>query len=272
MATIYEELLQRKNTKRLGKELDARLNLKLTQILKDTCNIDLSIVESPFSQRQIVAALHEPIEEPKFSVFSNGVMVVSFDFSNGTATVTLHPKRKVLTVSFHFTKLSSDFIFPYNAKDCFVTVDNDMNFIELQFRVNFCLFKSTLDGIAPTASNQTSSVVSIQVIQDNKGVITKQFIYGNSHTKFLKKLSDHGLDPLFMNSDDIFSNLLFRFMKVHSEQPVIFYDEFKEYTSYQELMVSVDSMVYFMNMFAEQYNRDLYLLKSRLILFEMSNI
>lgn len=272
MATVYEALLERKTTKQLGKELTSIMNVKLTQLLKTTCNIDLSIVKSPFLQRQIVAPLHEPIEDPKFSVFSDGVIVVSFYFENGMATVTLFPKRKLLTVSFHFTKLSSDFIFPYNAKDCFVTVDNDMNFMELEFRVNFCLFTSTLEGIAPKASNHTSSMVSIQVIQDNKGVITKQFIYGNSDTKFLKKLSDHGLDPLFMNSDENFNNLLFSFMKAHSEKPAIFYDTFKEYTSYQELMVSVDSMVYFMNMFAEQYNHDLYLLKSRLMLFEMSNI
>lgn len=147
-----------------------------------------------------------------------------------------------------------------------------MNFMELEFRVNFCLFTSTLEGIAPTASNNTSSMVSIQVIQDNKGVITKQFIYGNSDTKFLKNLSDHGLDPLFMNFDENFNNLLFSFMKSHSEQPAIFYDTFKEYPSYQELMISVDSMVRFLNMFVEQYNHDLYLLKSRLMLFEMINI
>lgn len=269
MATIYEELLKRKNTKRLGKKLTSIMNVKLTQLLKDTCNIDLSGTVAPFSQWYFID-LYDLSPHPRFSVFSDDVMDVNFHFKNGSATIMLCPKRKVLTVDFHFNTLSCDLMFPYDSKSCFVTVDHDMNFIEAQFRINFCLFKSTIDK---TDSSRTSSMVSIQVNQDKQGHIKKQFIYGNNlYATLLKELSVHGLSPAFFNSDDSFNLILSRFMKVNVEHPDMFYDEFKEYISYQELMSSVDSMVCFLNMFAEQYTNELYLLTSRLMLIEMRNI
>lgn len=269
MVTIYEEFLKRKSTKRLGKELTSIMNEKLTQLLKDTCNIDLSGTDSPFSQWHFID-LHDLHPHPRFTVFNDGVMDVNFHFKNGSATIMLYPKRKVLTVAFHFNKLGCDLMFPYDSKSCFVTVDHDMNFIEAQFRINFCLFKSTIDK---TDSSRTSSMVSIQVNHDNQGDVKTQFIYGNNlYATLLKDLSAHGLSPAFFNSDESFNLILSRFMKVNTEHPDMFYDEFKEYISYQELMSSVNSMVYFLNMFAEQYNNDLYLLTSRLMLIEMRNI
>lgn len=50
MATVYEVLLERKTTKQLGKEFTSIMNVKLTQLLKTTCNIYLSSIAQPFKQ------------------------------------------------------------------------------------------------------------------------------------------------------------------------------------------------------------------------------
>lgn len=62
MATVYEALLERKTTKQLGKELTSIMNVKLTQLLKTTCNIDLSIVESPFRSGRLLLLYMNPLK------------------------------------------------------------------------------------------------------------------------------------------------------------------------------------------------------------------
>lgn len=271
MATIYEDLLKRKKTKRLGKELDARLNLKLTQILKDTCNIDLSSMVQPFKQWHYID-LHNLSPHALLVVMNDGTINVDFHFEGGSASMYLYPNQNLLTLRFHFQRFKRnefDAIFFYDAKSCIVKIDHDMNIIKTNLNVSFSFLKSSSTN---WVVDTTYDPIIIDFNESNKNS-ESQFVYGkNLDGMLLKKLSEHGLDPFFLVADESFKRLLSRFMSANSIHSVLFYEEFKEYISSNCLLSSTYLMVCFLNMFLEDYKNDVYSLTSRLMLIEMSTI
>jgi len=145
-----------------------------------------------------------------------------------------------------------------------------MDFCHACFQQGMTFSKAIFDN---TYSSPVFSDIYFDYVLLNDGIIIKKIRYDNyMHYEHYKKLTDYGSHFEINDLSDHFVSFFIRFLKICAEHPHKFYEEFKEYTSYQLIMDSINGFVTFCNLFYEQYSNDFELLNSRFIVIEMQVI
>lgn len=224
MDTIYNELIKRKTTRSLGDELTSAISLKLVQLLKESCNIDLSDLNNPFKQAAIIDL--SELSWPLFSIAPDGTFYITFHFIHGMASLQLYPDKQSLTLSFGFNYEHLDFILPSNSKSCNVTIDNNMSFIDCNFEVGFLFSTVTLNNIESKRIFDMDFINTEDVhkIEDEKDSLNEVIYYNYLHT-----LTSYELDPLLIKHDLLVQSIFTKLMDLHSKYPHICYSGFENH-------------------------------------------
>lgn len=224
METIYDKILKRKTTRSLGDELTSAIGFKLVQLLKESCNIDLSDLENPFQQTSVIDL--SELSWPLFTIAPDGTFYITFYFIHGMASLHLYPDKQGLTLSFGFKYDYLDFILPSNSKSCNVTIDNNMNFIDCNFEISFLFSTVILNNIESKRIFDMDFVNPEDVNKiENETDALNEIIYYN----YLHTLVSYELDPLFVKDDLLVHSIFNKIMALHSKYPHICYSGFENH-------------------------------------------
>lgn len=225
---------------------------KLIDIFKIVCNIDLSSEEIPF--------------KPDGGSFGMEI-VYNYKFKYGRVYV--QTEKQEMQVMFIFDnpyELILPFSIPHRPHRCTVKVDHDLNFIESRFGFYRSFSNRTLDrDIAGYV------LFSFETINDGTKTFNSVAYSYNMESDDYIDLIHYGLINYSVPNND-FEQILMDFMTFCSDEPEDFYNVFVEYPTYEDLMKSVDKLVFFLNLLKQQYIENRELLKSRILLLNMQAI
>lgn len=254
MTTFYDRLLIAKDSTDLFSDILDEISQKLLQLLYESCHIDLSHIDEPFVMAHIG---------------TDKDLHIQYNTVFGGANFSLLSSTHELEVEFDFSKeYPTDYY--YKSKYCYLEIDNDMNLKKTRFNNAFPFSKAVLDG---AYTSHVFSSLRIDTYVDYLSNVSKHFSYENYlyHT-FPKDMRAYGLSAYFYFTNKDFEDLLATFLVHAGNYPFIFYEFFKEYPSYIDLMNSIDNMIQFLELFKTQYINDPDLLKSKILLIEMKLI
>jgi hypothetical protein len=253
MTNIYDAMVHFKNTKNPNWSMTSLVSSKLVSLLRQTTGIELQGDEPHFTKNISVCGLE---------------VAMDYFFKYGSATLSL--KDNELEVGFYFVhKDDNVYKTPFNAKQCRVYLDRDLNFKEAVFNYRVTFLKSLLNNY--DNSSEYADIKIQKII--NKDSITTTFKYQNySTSKEYISLHDKGLDTDFFIDDINFEVFFSNFMDSCSMSPHHFDELFPEYPSYLEFIENIQKAVEFLNLFKFQYINQFDLLKSRLLLLDMQTI
>jgi hypothetical protein len=250
--TIYADILKTGDSLSSNEKLTKTMVLKLENLFKVCFGIDL---------------LHSAETFEEYSYIDSGMITIGFKFPYGLTTVILHPESSKMSVSFHLNG-KIDLIHSYKSNFCHVNIDLDMNFIDLKFEYEVNFFKDMTNPY-----NSKSCKLILVTSKDNKLVTSRSFQYANSSSNLRTSMEHFKLEPQFLEFEDIaFINTFIDFISNCSIHPDSFYSQFENYPKHTNLVYSVGDMVYFCNLFHKEYVENVTLLKSKLLLSEMSCI
>lgn len=255
MQTLYEQILPVFETKIIADELRTIITIKLAAVFKTISGMDLE--PSDF----ICTDIYE-INRPTFR----------FDFPYGVIFLHCHLKEKTLKVSFHFNCLHNSIVssLPLKSRECDVELTQNMDFCNACFQQGTTFSKAIFDN---TYSSHVFSNIYLDYSLFHDGTITKKIRYDNYiHYEHFKNLTEYGSNFDINDLSDHFVSFFLRFIKICSDHPHKFYEDFKEYTSYELVMDSINSFVTFCNLLYDQYTNDFERLNSRFIVIEMQVI
>lgn len=254
MSTFYDRLLKAKDSTDLLASLHDEIIQKLLQLLNEACHIDLSHLDEPF------VMAHLGVDND---------LHIQYNTIFGGANFSLLSSTHELEVEFDFSNTYHTEYY-YKSKYCYLEIDNDMVFKKARFNNAFPFSKAVLDN---AYSSHIFGSLRIDTYVDYLSNVSKHFSYENYlyHT-FPKDMRTYGLSAYFYFSNKEFEDTLATFLFHAGNHPFIFYEFFKEYPNYIELMNSVEYMIQFLELFKTQYINDPDLLKSKILLIEMKLI
>lgn len=264
MTTIYDKLLVLTNKMadiddlifKLDNELDLEITSNLINLLNLSCGIDLSQVESPFSDHSL-----------SFDEF--GDLEISYTFPYGNSFICVDTTSKSLNVSFSFSNEVPIKLYKNNV--CYLNVEHNMQFEKCAFKRVIQYSKST---VGKPFTLPVWSVLIIYTAIDKVLNKTHQLHYQNNilysvDENNLINLFDKNINHFFKSPPNEFDELLFSFLNFNSLHDVEFYEVFPDYPNYDALMKSVDYLIQFLNLFFTQYTADKHLLHRKIELLEM---
>jgi hypothetical protein len=264
MTTIYDKLLVLTNKIvdmddlifKLDNELDLEITSNLITLLNLSCGIDLSQVESAFSDHRL-----------SFDEFND--LEISYKFPYGNSFISVNTTSKSLDVSFSFSNEVPIKLYKNNV--CYLNVDHNMQFEKCAFKRVIQYSKST---VGQPFSLPVWGVLIIYTSIDKDLNKTHKLHYQNNKLysvdeNNLINLFDKNINHFFKSPPNEFDELLFSFFNFNSLHSVEFYEVFPDYPDYNNLMKSVDYLIQFLNLFFTQYTTDKHLLHRKIELLEM---
>lgn len=207
--------------------------------------------------------------------FTNNISVCGLEvamdyfFKYGSATLSL--KNDELEVGFYFINKPDDvYPTPFNAKQCRVYVDRDLNFKQAIFNYHVSFSKSLLNNYEQSAVYAAIKIQKIIGQESTRTTVGYQNLL--SKAKEYTSLHDKGLDEHFFETDVNFELFFVKFMEACAKRPYEFYELFPEYPSYIDFMEKMYKAVEFLNLFNFQYINQFEVLKYKLILLDMQAI
>jgi len=247
MTTFYEEFTRHRLEKKFGYEPD--LNGIMIGLFIRIFGIDLSNEIKPFSSYGGSFGL-----ETSFS----------YRFKYGQMDVSTNKENMEVIIYFRDpTELSV----PYLAKQCTVKVDHDLNFIESRFH-----FYTQYSKIRLGIPHFGFSLLRVERVSDRERSYNSISYTADMNSDDYIDLSHHALDKHYFIINHQFETAFREFMTLCSKKPADFYNVFSEYPSYSDFIGDINQLIYFLNLFQQQYTQDLQLLKSRMLLFHMQAI
>lgn len=250
--TIYDEILKSNRSLSLNKNLMNTIVVKLENLFNVCFGIDF---------------LHSAETFEEYSYIDSGMITIGFKFPYGLTTVILHPQSPKMSVSFHLNG-KIDLIHSYKSNFCHVNIDLDMNFLDLKFEHEVIFLKNITN---PRNSNSCQLILVTNL--NNTLTASRSFQYSNSASNLRTSMEHFKLEPKFLEFEDLdFINTFIDFISNCSIHPNSFYSQFDNYPKHSHLTESVTNMIYFCNLFHREYTENTTLLKSKLLLSEMSCI
>lgn len=255
MTNIYESMVHFKKTKAPNWGMTPLVSSKLASLLRQATGIELQGDEPHFTNNISVCGLE---------------VAMDYFFEYGSATLSL--KNDELEVSFFFPRKDDNvYHTPFNAKQCRVYLERDLNFKQAVFNYHVSFLKSLLNNYDQSS---VYAAIKIQKIVEQDSTTRTTVEYQNllSNAKEYTSLHDKGLDTHFFNSDVNFELFLAKFMDSCAKRPYQFYELFPEYPNYVEFMEDMHKAVEFLNLFNFQYINQFDVLESKLLLLDMQAI
>lgn len=253
MTNIYDAMVHFKNTKEPNWGMTPLVSSKLVSLLLQTTGIELQGDEPYFTKNISVCGLE---------------VAMDYFFEYGSATLSL--KNDELEVGFYFPH-KDDIVFPtpFNAKQCRVYLDRDLNFKEAVFNYHVSFLKSLLNNYEHSCEYASISIQKNIELQS----ITTTLKYKNHSTSGKQiSLKPKGLETDFFSDDINFELFFANFMDSCAMSPHQFDELFPEYPSYLVFIENIHKAVEFLNLFKSQYINQFDLLESRLLLLDMQTI
>lgn len=253
MKTIYELLIQCQRRMTL-KCFKSNVNKPLILLLKKISHIDLSNEPYPF-------------------VADGGSLTIN-------VTVNYRFKYGRVAISANEHDIEVDFFFDpsylallnitLHSNRCTVNVDHNLNFIKATFNQPFSFYKKDLK----TEYNEHNyfNIMLSHTIELEKTYNSLSYNF-NHLDKYLKI---NGFDKRFYMHNFDLELLLIKFINFVAYNPDVFYLGFSKYPSYHEIIMDLNAIVNFINMFIDQYFNDhdnlIYTINQHLLLIDMDDI
>jgi len=249
MTTLYDNFIDcRSPTFRWS--YTPKVNEPLVTLFKLVYGIDLSNEVNPF--------------KPDGASFG---IDITFNYNFNYGQVNVSAKEKDMEVTF-FIKDADKFRIPFHSSRCIIKTDHNLKLIDANFNFYTSVSKKT-------RNKDTSGYALIRYIRIFNGINDfNQIGYDNKNTKNEDyiDLMNYGIDSTYLKANFEFELLFKEFMQFCEKFPDDFYDVFTEYPSDNQFIDDINQAVVFLNLFAQQYNDDNRLLKSRMLLLSMSKI
>jgi hypothetical protein len=249
MSTIHEYLSYAfKST--LVHDYEQDIKLKLTTLFTQL-GLEFSINPSSFIKQDVD--------------FSNDQLEAYHKYHFNYGTVIIHPNESGFFIECIFNDEIKPNI-PFKCDNCFVDLDKNMTLNQASFEwfIDFC-DPTKKDSFYPFNGLKFSYVINGNLD------VTREIFYKIISASFTS-MTDVNLKKELFNYEQSFNLVLVPFLKNLTKSPELFYSIFSEYPNYNAMMSDVNEAKYFLELLWSQYNENVELLKSKLLLLDMGHI
>lgn len=250
------------------------VNDLLLQLRKNKTNqhlVDFDAIFIPkcihvFEQITSITLSHDAIRRERIAR-SESSASIKYVFKYGSVYIKAKEDSPLFfKFSFDLGNQESDLYVPFNANECTVKVDDDLNFLK-------CLFveKIQMSDLCLGINLSDPAFATIQLIRtiDQQGEQKTVIQYVN---RFDVDCEFIDLHADFYACNHTFDKVFLKMMRRFESNPNLFYSVFSEYPDYSDLMTREEKVLEFLKLFHTQYTEDATSLDDRFLLLDMQGI